>query len=70
MTWGKVQEDLHSLGIQVHFKNNNTIRVFLMAPKIKDSKYQASGVIYRLSAHTLIAQKSTWVNLVDPLEED
>ena len=41
------KETCNSLGIQVHFKGNNTIRTLLMAPKDKDNKCQKSGVIYQ-----------------------
>ena len=42
----KFKKSCNSLGIQVHFKGNNTIRTLLMAPEDKDNKYQKSGVIY------------------------
>ena len=34
------------VGIWVHFKGQNTIRNFLVAPKDKDKITQKSGVIY------------------------
>ena len=37
----------NSLGIQVYFKESNTIETLLMAPKDRDNKLQKSGVIYR-----------------------
>ena len=45
--WEKFKNTCTSLGIQVHFKGNNTIRTLFMAPKDEDNKYQKSGVIYR-----------------------
>ena len=37
----------NNLGIQVHFKGNNTIKTLLMASKDRDNKLQKSWVIYR-----------------------
>ena len=37
----------NSRGIQVHFKGTNTMKTLLMAPKVRDSKLQKSGVIYK-----------------------
>ena len=43
----KFKKICKSLGIQVHFKGNNTIWTLLMAPKGKDNMCQKSGVIYQ-----------------------
>ena len=40
-------------GIQVHFKQSNTIKTLLMAPKDKDTKLQKSGVIYQYKCLTI-----------------
>ena len=43
----RLKRTCNNMGIQVHFKGNNTIKTLLMAPKDKDSKLQKSGVIYK-----------------------
>ena len=40
-------------GIQVHFKGSNTIRTLLMAPKVKDTRLQKTGVIYKYRCPTI-----------------
>ena len=43
----KFKKTCSSLGIQVHFKGNNTIQTIGMAPKDKDNMCQKSRVIYK-----------------------
>ena len=41
------------MGIQVYFKGGNTIKNFLVAPKVKENITQKSGVIYRYECERL-----------------
>ena len=44
----RFRKTYNSLGIQVHFKGNNTIRTLLMTPRTKITSTRKSGVIFRL----------------------
>ena len=49
----KFKKTYNSLGIQVHFKGNNTLHTPLMVTKKKDNMCQKSGVIYQFKCpHT------------------
>ena len=44
----RFERTCNNKGIQVHFKDANTIKTLLMAPKDRDNKLQKSGIIYQL----------------------
>ena len=48
----KLKRTCNKKGIQVHFKDSNTIRDLLMSPKDKDTKLQKGGFIYQYQCPT------------------
>ena len=55
----KFKRTCNNLGIQVHFKGNNTINSLLMAPKMGEINSKNVGLYTGLSAHTSTTKRST-----------
>ena len=54
------------MGIQVHIRGTNTIKMLLMVPKDRPTNYRKVVLYTGLNAHTSTVQKSTQGNQADP----